>query len=106
MTVHESESSTQSLAPDFPGRFPLDHGSESELQEGAPWRRRPPPCGPRRRWNYGPAWLNLAEMYSSGFEPGVEANPPEAAKCYCRVAPASQGIEVYIQARRGLLDAF
>ena len=45
-------------------------------------------------------------MYSSGFEPGIKANPPEAAKCYCRVAPASQGIEVYIQARRGFLDAF
>ena len=80
--------------------------ARASFKRGAPWRRRSPTCGPRRRWNYCPAWLNLAEMYSSGFEPGVEANPPEAAKCYCRVAPASQGIEVDIQARRGFLDAF
>ena len=33
------------------------------------------------RFDYGPAWLNLAELYSNGYEPGIEANPEEAARC-------------------------
>merc|ERR1719359_2715638 len=38
-----------------------------------------------KRFDYGPAWLNLAELYSHGYEPGIEANPEEAARCYAHV---------------------
>ena len=51
------------------------------------------------RFDYGPAWLNLAELYSNGYEPGIEANPEEYPEDSLQGGGESKVGTIYIPSR-------